>query len=189
VAMDRGDIDDQVRFPRHQEGRYFVTRQKGKAHVQVTARCAVARSTGGVADHDGLRSRPTGQAYPARRRHVRDREAATGHRDVVWTKALHWAAPTSAAMYPQRGPVELCCKAMTQNLRLNTCLGTSEHAVMPQVWVVLITDLLLACLRFQAGLGMSFQQMGRLLHINLFARRNLRALCSPPPPDVLGSQL
>jgi hypothetical protein len=60
---------------------------------------------------------------------------------------------------------------------------------MTQVWVVLITYLILAFLRFKAGLGISFQQMVRLLQINLFDRRNLMDLCSPPPPDIVGSQL
>jgi hypothetical protein len=60
---------------------------------------------------------------------------------------------------------------------------------MTQVWVALITYLILAFLRFKAGLGISFQQMVRLLQINLFERRNLIELCSPPPPHVGGTQL
>jgi len=56
---------------------------------------------------------------------------------------------------------------------------------MTQVWVVLITYLILAFLRFKAGLGISFQQLVRLLQINLFDRRNLLALCTPQPPDVV----
>jgi len=60
---------------------------------------------------------------------------------------------------------------------------------MTQVWVALITYLILAFLRFKAGLGISFQQMLRLLQINLFERRNLIDLYMLQPPDVAGSQL
>jgi hypothetical protein len=67
--------------------------------------------------------------------------------------------------------------------------NASENAVMTQVWVALITYLILAFLRFKARLGLSFQQMLRLLQMNLFERRNLIDLCTLQPPDVTGSQL
>jgi hypothetical protein len=189
VAMDRGDIDDQFLFHLHQEGLYFVTRQKVKAQVNVTARFAVDRATGVTADHDVVLSGPKGQAYPVRLRQVRDRDAASGTRDVFWTNAVHLAAPTIAAIDQQRWQVELFFKAIKQNLRIKTFLGTSENAVMTQVWVALITYLILAFLRFKAGLGISFQQMVRLLQIHLFEQRHLIALCSPPSPNVGGTQL
>lgn len=189
VAMDRGDIDDQFLFHLHPEGLYFVTRQKGNAQVDVTARFAVDRATGVTADHDVVLSGPKGPAYPARLRQVRYQDAATGKRYVFWTNAFHLAAPTIAAIYQQRWQVELFFKAIKQNLRIKTFLGTSENAVMTQVWVALITSLILAFLRFKAGLGISFQQMVRLLQINLFERRKLIELCSPPPPNVGGNQL
>jgi IS4 transposase len=108
---------------------------------------------------------------------------------VFWTNAFHLAAPTIAAIYQQRWQVELFFKAIKQNLRIKTFLGTSENAVMTQVWGALITYLILAFLRFKAGLGISFQQMVRLLQINLFERRNLIELCSPPLPNSGGTQL
>ena len=189
VAMDRGYIDYQFLFHLHQEGLYFVTRQKSNAQVDVTARFAVDRSIGVTADHDVVLSGPKGQAYPARLRQVRYRDAATGKRYVFWTNAFHLEAPTIAAIYKQRWQVELFFKAIKQNLRIKTFLGTSENAVMTQVWVALITSLILAFLRFKAGLGISFQQMVRLLQINLFEPRNLIELCSPPPPNVGETQL
>jgi Domain of unknown function (DUF4372)/Transposase DDE domain len=189
VAMDRGDLDDQGLGHRHQEELYVVTRQKVHAQANVMARFAVNRSTGVTADHEVVLSGPQGQAYPARLRQVRDRDAATGQRDVLWTNAFYVAAPTLAAIDQQRWPVERFLKTIQQNLRIKTFLGTSEHAVMTPVWVALITYLILAFLRFKAGLGISFQQMVRLLQMNLFERRNLLALCSLPPPHVGGTQL
>jgi hypothetical protein len=76
--------------------------------------------------------------------------------------------------------IELFFKAIKQHLKIKTFLGTSENAVMTQIWVALITYLMLAFLRFQTGLALSFQQMLRLLQINLFDRRNLVDLCYPP---------
>src|SRR5918999_158938 len=90
---------------------------------------------------------------------------------------------------PKRWQIELFFKAMKQNLKLKMFLGPSENAVMTQIWVALITYLILAFLRFKAGLGISFQQMLRLLQINLFDRRNLLDLCTPQPCDDARGQL
>jgi hypothetical protein len=54
-----------------QQGVYFGTRQKSQAQVKVPARCAVERSTGLIADHDGVLTGANGRAYPAGLRQVR----------------------------------------------------------------------------------------------------------------------
>jgi hypothetical protein len=49
--------------------------------------------------------------------------------------------------------------------------------------------LILACLKCQAKAGQSLQQISRLIHVNLFARRDLMALLKPPPePDIPSQQ-
>lgn len=108
---------------------------------------------------------------------MQHRDAATGKRAVLWTHAVHVAATTSAAIDKQRWQIELFLKASKQHLLIKTFLGTSENAVVTQVWVALITDLILAFLRFKAGVGSSCQQRLRLLHITRFERQNRIALC------------
>jgi hypothetical protein len=105
---------------------------------------------------------------------------------MVWPKAVQLAAATMAAIAKERWPVELFLKAITQHLQLKTFLGTSENAVMPQLWVALITYLMLAFLRFKRGWGLSFQQLRRLIPINLFDRRTLVDVCHPPPHQAPG---
>jgi|SRR5919108_3428364 putative transposase len=117
-------------------------------------------------------------------RRVGYRDPETGKHCVFWTNAFHLAAATIAAIYKERWQIELFFKAIKQNLKIKTFLGTSENAVMTQIWVALITYLLLAFLRFKAGLEISFQQLVRLLQINLFDRRNLVDLCHPPRRHV-----
>jgi hypothetical protein len=51
VTRDRSDLDSQVLFRLHQQGVYFVTRQKVNTHVHVMARLAVDRATGLTADY------------------------------------------------------------------------------------------------------------------------------------------
>src|ERR687895_786420 len=188
VAMDRGYIDDQCLFRLTQDGVYFVTRQKVNAKVKVRARFAVDWQRGITSDHNVVLLGQKGTAYPTVLRRVGDGDLETGKHYVFWTNAFHLAAATIAAIYKERWQIELFFKAIKQHLKIKTFLGTSENAVMTQIWVALITYLMLAFLRFQAGLGISFQQMLRLLQINLFDRRNLVDLCYPQQRNAPGGQ-
>lgn len=46
---------------------------------------------------------------------------------MFWTNAFHLAAATIAAIDQQRWQVELFFKAIQQNLKIKTFLGTSEN--------------------------------------------------------------
>jgi hypothetical protein len=59
---------------------------------------------------------------------------------------------------------------------------------MTPIGVALITYLRLAFLRFKSGLGLSCQQLLRLLQIHLFDRRSLVDLCHPPQYHGPGGQ-
>ena len=186
VAMDRGDIDDQFLVRLIQDVVYFVTRQKVNAKFKVTARFAVDRLRRVTADQNVVLPGQNGYAYPEALRRVGYRDPETGKHDVFWTNAFHLAAATIAAIYKERWQVELFFKTIKQNLKIKTFLGTSENAVMTQLWVALITYLMLAFLRFKSGLGLSFQQRLRLLHMNLFDRRNLVDLSHSPQRQTPG---
>jgi hypothetical protein len=189
VALDRGDIDDRFLFRLTQDGVFFVTRQKVKAKFKVTKRFEVDWQRGLTSDHKVVLLGQKGKTYPAVLRRVGYRDPVTCKHYVFWTNAFHLAAATIAAIYKQRWQIELFFKAIKQNLRIKTFLGTSENAVMTQVWVALITYLILAFLRFKAGWDLSFQQLLRLLQMNLFDQRNLGDLCNPQTGDVAGRPL
>jgi hypothetical protein len=189
VALDRGDIDYHFLRRLTQDGVFFVTRQKVNAKFKVTERFAVDWKRGLTSDHNVALLGQKGHTYPAVLRRVGYRDLEAGKHDVFWTNAFHLAAATIAAIYKQRWQIELFFKAIKQNLRIKTFLGTSENAVMTQIWVALMTYLILAFLRFKAGLGLSFQQLLRLLQINLFDQRNLVDLCNPLWCDVAESPL
>jgi hypothetical protein len=180
VAMDRGYIDYRFLFRLTQDGVYFVTRQKINAKCQVTARFAVNWLQGVTSDQHVVLRGQNSHAYPEALRRVGYRDPETGNHYVFWTTAFHLAAATIAAIYKARWQIELFFKTIKQNLKINTFLGTSENAVMTQIWIALLTYLMLAFLRFKSGLGLSFQQRLRLLQINLFDRRKLVDLCHPP---------
>ena len=56
---------------------------------------------------------------------------------------LEWSARTIADLYKKRWDIELFFKALKQNLQIKTFVGTSENAVKSQIYIALITYLLL----------------------------------------------
>jgi IS4 transposase len=72
-------------------------------------------------------------------------------------------------------------KWIKQNLKIKAFMGNTDNAVMTQVMIALCVYLILAYLKFQARIAQSLQQISRLIHLNLFARRSLIELFKPPP--------
>ena len=188
VTMDRGDIDYRFLCRLTQDGVSCVTRQKVNAKFKVTARFTVDWQRGITSDHHVVLLGQKGTASPTMLRRVGYRHPETGKHYVFWTNAFHLAATTIAAIDKERWQIELFFKAIKQNLKIKTFLGTSENAVMTQIWVALITYLMRAFWRFQAGLGLSFQQLLRLLQINLFDTRTLVDLCHPQQRPAPGGR-
>jgi hypothetical protein len=162
--------------------------QQSKARFHAMRRGAGDRRQGLTAAHDvGLQGQKA-QAYPVRRRRGGDRAPAPGQPPGCGTTAFHLAAATVAAISQPSWPIELVFKAVTQPLKSKTFSGISTNAVMPQGWVALITSLLLARLRFQAGLGLPSPQGPRLLPINPCDRRTLVDRGTPQRENAAGGQ-
>ena len=103
------------------------------------------------------------------------------------TNNFRLAATTIAAIYKDRWAVELFFKALKQNLKIKTFVGTSPTAVKTQVWTALIAMLLLRFMQLKAKWGWSMSNLVALLRMNLFTHRDLWAWLDNPfavPPDT-----
>lgn len=67
---------------------------------------------------------------------------------VLLTNHLKFAASTIAAVYKEGWQIELFFKALKQNLRVKTFVGTSANALKIQIWTALIALLQLKMLQF-----------------------------------------
>ena len=110
---------------------------------------------------------------------------------VLLTNRLDLSAATIAAIYKQRWLIELFFKALKQNLRIKTFVGTSANAVRIQIWTALITILLVKYLQFKSRRTWALSHLIALLRWNLFSYRDLwawleRPLQTPPqlPPET-----
>ena len=69
---------------------------------------------------------------------------AVNQREIVLlTNLLAFGATTIAAIYKDRWEIELFFKALKQNLKVKSFVGTSENALRIQIWTALIAILLL----------------------------------------------
>src|SRR5271157_1849121 len=82
---------------------------------------------------------------------------------VFVTNHLTLAAATVAEVYKQRWQIELFFKALKQNLRVKTFIGTSANALKTQVWAALIAILLIKYLQLKATFGWSLSNLVALL--------------------------
>jgi IS4 transposase len=87
------------------------------------------------------------------------------------TNHFQLAASSIAAIYKDRWQVELFFKAIKQNLKIKSFVGTSKNAILTQVWIALIAYLLVS--KHHAARIM--QRMLRIIQVNIFELPNLHA--------------
>jgi IS4 transposase len=96
---------------------------------------------------------------------------------------------TIAAIDRERWQIELFFKALKQNLRIKTFVGTSANALKTQIWTALIAILLLKSLHLRSRSGWSLSTLVALLRWNLFSYRDLDDWLDDPyaePPEPPG---
>jgi IS4 transposase len=71
-------------------------------------------------------------------------------------------------------------KTLKQNLKIKTFVGTSENALLIQIWTALIALLLLRWLHFLSTRNWSFSNLAALLRLNLFTYRPLQEWLNDP---------
>jgi hypothetical protein len=103
----------------------------------------------------------------------------------IITNQLDWSARTIADLYKKRWDIELFFKAMKQNLQIKTFIGTSENAVKSQIYVALITYLLLELIRrVFCNAGTAFSNFCEKIRICLLHYLSLDYLCNIIQPQV-----
>ena len=109
--------------------------------------------------------------HPLRRVVVWD---AQNQREIVLLTNHHdFGATTISAIYKDRWQIELFFKAIKQNLRIKTFVGTTENALYIQIWTALIAILLIKFLQLKSKFGWSLSNLVAFLRWNLFTYKDL----------------
>jgi hypothetical protein len=187
VVDDRGYNDYRLFANWTDAGVFFVTRLKDNARFEVVAERAPPQNRGILCDQT---IRLAGAGAPQKCQHLLRRVEAvredTGDILVFLTNHHELGASTIAAIYRDRWQIELFFKALKQNLKIKTFVGTSPNAVKTQIWCALISMLLLRDLQLRSRYAWSLSNLVALLRMNLFTHRDLRTWLDEPfgvPPD------
>jgi hypothetical protein len=90
------------------------------------------------------------------------------------TNHLEFGATTISDIYKDRWQIELFFKALKQNLKVKTFIGTSENALRIQIWTALIAMLMIKYLKFISKIAWALSNLVAFLRWNLFTYRNLQ---------------
>lgn len=194
VAMDRA-YNDYKQFAQWcEDGVFFVTRMKSTALYAVIEKREVPKHRNILSDETIVLTgsqAPKKCPYQLRRVVVWDEEK---QREIVLlTNHLDFGATTISDIYKERWQIELFFKALKQNLKVKTFVGTSENALRIQIWTALIAMLLLKWLHHLSKADWSLSNLASMLRLNLFTYRDLREwLDDPfrtPPIEPIPQQL
>ena len=91
----------------------------------------------------------------------------------IFTNNFTLAASTVGEIYRQRWQIENFFRAIKQNLRIKTFVGTSANALKTQIWSALIALLILKFLQLRARCAWSLSRLVALIRMHLFTYREL----------------
>lgn len=187
VVDDRAYNDYRLFAKWTEEEVYFVTRMKENALYKVIESRPVPQNRSVLKDQViGLTGIDAWEKCPYLLRRVEVYSAEKGEVLVFLTNHFGFGATTIAAIYKDRWQIELFFKAIKQNLKIKTFVGTSANAVKIQVWTALMTMLILRYLQLKSKFAWSLSNLVALLRMNLFTYRDLWAWLDQPfgiPPQ------
>jgi len=190
LAIDRGYIDYDWFASLTSQEVYFVTRMKANAVYVVQEEFEVPQNRNVLKDQlIYFPSQPKAGEEPCLFRRVEIWDEDKQESIVFLTNLLAFGATTIAAIYKDRWQVELFFKAIKQNLKIKTFVGTSANAVKTQVWTALIAILVLKYLQLKSKFAWSLSNLLALLRQQLFVYRDLYQWLDDPfqaPPVLAG---
>jgi hypothetical protein len=190
LVMDRAYVDYAWYERLTQQGVFFVTRLRSDAHFRVAEERPVP-PRGRILRDQIIQLGSHWYRQPHRLRRL---EVGVPDQDetlVLLTNHLEFGPTTVARLYRDRWQIEVFFRALKQNLRVKSFVGTSANALKTQIWIALIAMLLLKYLQLRASRGWSLSNLVALLRHQLFVYRDLWAwLDRPfePPPDPAGPE-
>ena len=107
----------------------------------------------------------------------------------VITNQMSWTANTITKLYKARWEVEIFFRDIKQQLHIKSFIGTTQNAVMIQIWTALITILILKALKTQAKHPWYLSNLVAFIRLNIFVKVDLHKwLDNPftkeqPPPN------
>ena len=125
--------------------------------------------------------------YPKRLRRVAIWDDQNQQVVEVITNQMSWTANTISELYKSRWQIEIFFREVKQLLHIKSFIGTTENAVMIQIWTAMITILILKVLKELAKYAWQLSNLVAFIRLNLFVKINLQNWLDYPfekPPEM-----
>ena len=120
------------------------------------------------------------EKYPKRLRRVVVWDEVNEQQIELITNQKSWTANTISELYKSRWQVEIFFREIKQLLHIKSFIGTTENAVMIQIWTALITILILKVLKAMAKYGWHLSNLVAFIRLNLFVKIGLQQWLDKP---------
>ncbi len=159
------------------KGVFFVIRHKDNLQYQVIKENQLPEKRHQDVLKDEiieLKNEGSREKYPKQLRRIAVWDDVNKQTIELITNHTGWAASTIAALYKSRWQVEIFFRDIKQLLHIKSFIGTSENAVMIQIWTALITILILKALKAMAKFGWHLSNLVAFIRLNLFVKIELQ---------------
>jgi len=162
----------------NENGAFFITRTKSNTKYR-TIRRKLIGGENRIEDCvvDFTNSKKT--VYSERLRVIRFYDPMQNKTYEFITNNFSASAEEIAGIYKARWDIELFFKHIKQNLKIKHFYGTSENAVKTQIWIAMISVLLVNYVRFISKSLFSNTEIIRVIRENMFSGKSLRDLICP----------
>lgn len=130
-----------------------------------------------IIELNGVQSK---KKYPSRLRRVTVWDDKNQQVIELITNQMFWTANTIGELYKGRWDIEIFFRDIKQLLHIKSFIGTSQNAVMIQIWTALITILILKALKAMAKYNWYLSNLVAFIRLNLFVKVDLQKWIDMP---------
>jgi hypothetical protein len=134
-----------------------------------------------------LTGKESKKKYPGKLRRVAVWDEKNQQTIEIITNQMSWTANTISELYKSRWQIEIFFREVKQLLNIKSFIGTSENAVMIQIWTALITILMLKTLKKLAKYKWHLSNLVAFIRLNLFVKIDLEEWLDKPFTESLKS--
>ena len=183
VVMDRGYIDYAMLYKWTQNNVNFVTRLKCNTQFERMNEIPLPDNRHEnilLDEYIMLTSQKGKDSYPVKLRRVVVFNEENNETMEILTNNFTWTAKTISELYKSRWQIEVFFKELKQLLKIKSFVGTSQNAVLIQIWTAMITILLLKYLKHIAKYAWCLSNLVAFLRLNLFVKIDLQLWLDNP---------
>ena len=179
--MDRGYVDFKRLSTIDQHGAFFVIRARNNLKFTRVSSQKADKSKGIICDQQiTLKSFYPNHAYQKPLRRVRFYDAEQNRTFVFLSNNLVLPAEEIALLYKYRWKIELFFKWIKQHLKVKSFWGTSANAVKTQIYIAIITYVLVVLIKAKLKLQQSAYEILQIMSVSLLDKTSLRTLFENP---------